>query len=96
MRNDECAIDVPVFEAFAHGLLERHGRTAHTIVDALSDGFVATVPALAERIGLDVRVPDPPPTLDGFIAVQVPLPSDPDRPARPRAQVLSLQRAMPR
>ena len=96
MRNDECAIDVPVFEAFVHALLERRGRTAHAIVDVLSEGFGATVPALAERIGLGVRVPGPPPTLDGFTAVQALLPADPDRPARLRARVLALQRAMPR
>lgn len=96
MENDECAIDVPVFEAFVHGLLERHNRTAHTVINALSDGFLATVLALAARIGLDVRLPEPPATLEGFMAVQVPLPADPERPARLRAQVLELQRAMPR
>jgi hypothetical protein len=96
MENDECQIDVPVFEAFVTALLDRHNRTSHAIINALSDGFLATVLALAARIGLDVRLPEPPATLDGFMAVQVPLSTDPDRPARLRAQVLELQRAMPR
>ncbi|MEU3612994.1 DUF6086 family protein [Streptomyces sp. NPDC006872] len=96
MRNDECPIDVPAFEAFANALLDRHNHTGHAIVDALADGFIATVLALAARIGLDVRLPERPATLDGFMAVQVPSSVDPGRAARLRAQVLELQRAMPR
>ncbi|QTE01647.1 DUF6086 family protein [Streptomyces cyanogenus] len=54
MRNDECQIDPAVFGAFVHALLARHRRTGHTVVLALSEGFVGTVVALAERAGIDI------------------------------------------
>jgi hypothetical protein len=54
MENDECQIDPITFEAFVNALLARHRRTSHTIVLALSEGFVATVLVLAERAGITV------------------------------------------
>ncbi|GAA3116545.1 DUF6086 family protein [Streptomyces echinatus] len=66
MRNDECEIDPAVFSVFVHALLARHRRTGHGVVLALSEGFVATVVALAGRAGTDIdwarleAVPDGP------------------------------------
>ncbi|MGJ5897878.1 hypothetical protein DF268_28170 [Streptomyces sp. V2] len=87
MTDDECAIDVTLFGAFVRALLDRHARTSHSIIDALSEGFVATVVALAGRAGVDVTVPEPSHGLNGRTDVQVPLLDD-----RARAQRL-LERA---
>ncbi|WP_225826302.1 DUF6086 family protein [Streptomyces naphthomycinicus] len=54
MRNDECKIEPAVFAEFVHALLARHRRTGHTIVLALSEGFVGTVVVLAQRAGIDI------------------------------------------
>ncbi|MFE7898067.1 DUF6086 family protein [Streptomyces sp. NPDC057424] len=54
MENDECQIDLVTFETFVKALLAHHRRTSHAIVLALSDGFTATVLALAERAGIEV------------------------------------------
>ncbi|MFI6034251.1 DUF6086 family protein [Streptomyces sp. NPDC051315] len=96
MEWDECQIDVAVFTTFVNALLERHSRTRHAVVNALSDGFVATVLALAARAGIDVRPPRPPAGLEGFTDVQVPSAAESDRSARLLAQAEELQRAMPR
>ncbi|MDQ1039855.1 hypothetical protein QFZ75_006271 [Streptomyces sp. V3I8] len=54
MENDECQIDLATFAPFVNALLAHHRRTSHAIVLALSDGFTATVLALAERAGVEV------------------------------------------
>ncbi|MGA4837982.1 DUF6086 family protein [Streptomyces sp. G45] len=54
MEEDECRIDADAFAAFVDALLARHHRTHHAVVLALSEGFVATVLALAERAGVEV------------------------------------------
>ncbi|MCF3128829.1 DUF6086 family protein [Streptomyces olivochromogenes] len=54
MENDECQIDPVAFETFVNALLAQHRRTSHTIILALSEGFTATVLALAERAGIRV------------------------------------------
>jgi hypothetical protein len=54
MENDECQIDLVTFETFVNVLMAHHRSTSHAIVLALSDGFTATVPALAERAGIEV------------------------------------------
>ncbi|MEU3827416.1 DUF6086 family protein [Streptomyces sp. NPDC029080] len=54
MRNDECRIDAAVFADFVHALLAWHRRTGHTVLLALSEGFVGTVAALAQRAGTDI------------------------------------------
>jgi hypothetical protein len=54
MQDDECQIDSAAFGAFVNALLERHRRTSHAILLALSEGFTATVLVLAERS--EVRV----------------------------------------
>ncbi|MEU6243496.1 DUF6086 family protein [Streptomyces sp. NPDC047024] len=52
MECDESQIDPALFGTFAHALLTRHRRTSHTIILTLSEGFTATVLALAERAGI--------------------------------------------
>ncbi|MEV4440960.1 DUF6086 family protein [Streptomyces sp. NPDC049577] len=52
MEADECQIDPAVFGAFADALLAAHRRTHHAVLLALSEGFVITVLALAERAGV--------------------------------------------
>lgn len=54
MENDECRIDPVAFGAFVQALLARHRRTSHTILLALSEGFVATVLVLAQRAGVEI------------------------------------------
>ncbi|MFE7184770.1 DUF6086 family protein [Streptomyces erythrochromogenes] len=52
MENDECQIDPVALEVFVNALVARHRRTGHAITLALSEGFTATVVALAERAGI--------------------------------------------
>ncbi|GAA3142722.1 DUF6086 family protein [Streptomyces rameus] len=54
MRNDECEVDPAALAVFVHALLARHRRTGHTVVLALSEGFVGTVLVLAQRAGIAV------------------------------------------
>ncbi|MES5819543.1 DUF6086 family protein [Streptomyces sp. RG80] len=95
MENDECAIDPAAFETYVDALLELHDRTRHAIVDALSEGFVATVLVLAERAGVEVRRPAPAEGLEGLTDVQVPLPDAQDRAVRLRERAGLLERRMP-
>ncbi|WP_432170359.1 DUF6086 family protein [Streptomyces sp. 1222.5] len=66
MENDECQVDPVAFGVFTHALLARHRRTGHSVLLALSEGFVATVLVLAGRVGVPVdwarleAVPDGP------------------------------------
>ncbi|MFE0186907.1 DUF6086 family protein [Streptomyces sp. NPDC058989] len=57
MRNDESQIDPAALKMFVDALLERHLRTDHAIVIALSESFLATMLVLAERA--DVRLGRP-------------------------------------
>ena len=56
MENDECTIDRDAFAAYVSALLDLHSRTRHTVVDALSAGFVATVLVLAGRARIAVEL----------------------------------------
>lgn len=77
LDNDECQIDPAALGAFAEALIVRHGYTGHSVIRALSQGFIATVLVLAERAGAQVHWPQPPGSLEGRRDVQVPLlPSD--------------------
>ncbi|ROP46278.1 hypothetical protein EDD94_5933 [Streptomyces sp. PanSC9] len=66
MENDECQVDPVAFGVFTNSLLARHRRTGHSVLLALSEGFVATVLVLAGRAGVPVdwagleAVPDGP------------------------------------
>lgn len=55
MEADECQIDPATFQVFVDALLTWHHRTSHPVMTALSEGFVATMLALAERAGSDVN-----------------------------------------
>lgn len=95
MENDECEIDPAVFEAYVDALLELHDRTRHAVIDALSEGFVATVLVLAGRAGIEVRRPAAADGLEGLRDVQVPLIDAEDRAGRLRERAGLLGRRMP-
>ncbi|GLP66363.1 hypothetical protein TUSST3_29830 [Streptomyces sp. TUS-ST3] len=54
MEADECQIDPIAFAAFVDALLAWHGETRHAVMATLSEGFVATVLALAEIANIEV------------------------------------------
>ncbi|WP_327178470.1 DUF6086 family protein [Streptomyces sp. NBC_01335] len=54
MEADECQIDPIAFAAFVDALLTWHGKTRHAVMATLSEGFVATVLALAEKADIEV------------------------------------------
>ncbi|MFI5788549.1 DUF6086 family protein [Streptomyces sp. NPDC051640] len=54
MEADECQIDPIAFEAFVVALLAWHSETRHAVMASLSEGFVATVLALAEMANIEV------------------------------------------
>ncbi|MEU2154685.1 DUF6086 family protein [Streptomyces sp. NPDC019396] len=55
MVADECQVDPVAYGAFANALLAWHRAHGHTVLVALSEGFVATALALAERARIEVR-----------------------------------------
>ncbi|CAM5329518.1 hypothetical protein SALBM135S_00002 [Streptomyces alboniger] len=72
---DTLEVDPAVYAEFARGLVAWHCRTGHSVILALSEGFVATAAALARRAGIEVEVPEPGPggVCDGVqYEVQVP------------------------
>ncbi|MGW5328271.1 DUF6086 family protein [Streptomyces sp. NPDC004014] len=56
---DTLEVDPAVYADFVHGLVDRHCRTRHSVILALSEGFVATAVALARRAGIEVEMPEP-------------------------------------
>ncbi|MFB6847901.1 DUF6086 family protein [Streptomyces sp. NPDC056373] len=54
---DTLEVDLAVYAEFARGLVAWHCRTGHSVILALSEGFVATALALARRAGIDVEMP---------------------------------------
>ncbi|MEU2490941.1 DUF6086 family protein [Streptomyces sp. NPDC007883] len=54
MEADECQIDPVAFAAFVDALLAWHSETRHAVMATLSEGFVATVLALAEVANIEV------------------------------------------
>jgi hypothetical protein len=55
MKADECQVEVEHFSTFAQALLTYCSASNHQVLRALTDGFVITVLALAERAGAEVR-----------------------------------------
>jgi hypothetical protein len=49
MEADECQVEVEHFSTFAQALLAYCGASNHEVLHTLTDGFVITVLALAER-----------------------------------------------
>ncbi|MDD9377007.1 DUF6086 family protein [Streptomyces sp. ZAF1911] len=98
MEMDECQIDPAALGVFTAALLARHGHTGHAVIRALSEGFVATVLVLAERVGAPVAWPQPADSLEGARDVQVPLPGsyEASADAALRAAARELSRRMPR
>ncbi|WP_331733892.1 DUF6086 family protein (plasmid) [Streptomyces sp. NBC_01220] len=54
MESDECQIDPVAFAAFVDALLAWHSKTRHAVMATMSEGFVATVLALAEIASIEV------------------------------------------
>ncbi|MFJ1756988.1 DUF6086 family protein [Kitasatospora sp. NPDC088134] len=54
MEADECRIDPVAFGVFARALLARQRQIRHAVMRALTEGFLLTVLALAERSGIEV------------------------------------------
>jgi hypothetical protein len=48
---DECEIDVVVFEAFVGQLIKQYEQVVHPIFKTLTVGFIATASVLVERAG---------------------------------------------
>jgi hypothetical protein len=75
MESDEAQVSREVFETFVAALLAWRGRSAHAVMAALSDGFIATVLVLAERADVAVRWPAPVVGVEGLRDVQVTVPA---------------------
>lgn len=56
---DTLEVDPAVYAEFARGLVAWHCRAGHSVILALSEGFVATAVALARRAGIEVELPQP-------------------------------------
>ncbi|MGW7367360.1 DUF6086 family protein [Streptomyces sp. NPDC054841] len=56
---DTLEVDPAMYAEFVHGLVAWHCRTGHSVILALSEGFVATAVALARRAGIEVDMPEP-------------------------------------
>ncbi|MGW4439667.1 DUF6086 family protein [Streptomyces sp. NPDC004596] len=56
---DTLEIDPAVYAEFTRGLVDWHCRTGHSVILALSEGFVATAVALARRAGIEAEIPEP-------------------------------------
>lgn len=52
MESDVCEVTPVVLEVFLATVLAWRGRTDHAVVQALSDGFLATLLVIAERAGI--------------------------------------------
>ncbi|MFJ4844238.1 DUF6086 family protein [Streptomyces sp. NPDC088733] len=100
MENDECQVEPVAFAVFASALLAWHRRARHAVVLVLSEGFVATVLALAEGAAVDLERAEPGVAAQGERDVQVPVPPDLVDHGRARRQlrerVREISRAMPR
>ncbi|MFD3704675.1 DUF6086 family protein [Nocardia sp. NPDC058658] len=72
MKSDESRVAPVVLEQFVNALLAWRERTNHAVIQALTDGFVATMLVLAERAGVEVRWnPSADAGADGMHEVQV-------------------------
>ncbi|MFF0339139.1 DUF6086 family protein [Kribbella sp. NPDC004875] len=59
MESDECDVDVEQLGRFAQALHTYGSSSNHQVLHALTDGFVITILALAERAGVEVGPPHP-------------------------------------
>lgn len=58
MEADEAEVSLGSFEEFVGALLAWRARTGHAVIQALSDGFIATCLVLAERGGATLGWPE--------------------------------------
>ncbi|WP_406402598.1 DUF6086 family protein [Streptomyces sp. NBC_00879] len=56
---DTLEVDPALYAEFVRGLVAWHCQTGHSVILALSEGFVATAVALARRAGIEVGIPEP-------------------------------------
>ncbi|MFE3906135.1 DUF6086 family protein [Streptomyces sp. NPDC059153] len=56
---DTLELDPATYEEFTRGLVAWHCRTGHSVILALSEGFVATAVALARRAEIEMEMPEP-------------------------------------
>ncbi|GLW71474.1 hypothetical protein Kpho02_37730 [Kitasatospora phosalacinea] len=98
MEMDESQVDPAALGVFANALLDRYQQSLHAVVRALTEGFLLTVLALAERAGVGIRwEPSAPAPGAGLRDVQVPVgASAPDGVAELRRKVRELSRFMAR
>ncbi|MFD6397166.1 DUF6086 family protein [Nocardia sp. NPDC060249] len=54
MESDVCAVTPVVLEVFLAAVLAWRGHTGHAVVQALSDGLLATLVVIAERAGITI------------------------------------------
>jgi hypothetical protein len=58
LDNDECDVDLPVFNHFIEHLVDRYRRSNHGVLRALMAGFLATSMVLVQRAGGRVPTTD--------------------------------------
>ncbi|TCJ97346.1 DUF6086 family protein [Nocardia alba] len=56
MESDVCEVDPVVLEMFLSTVLAWRRRTGHAVVQALSDGFLATLLVIARRAGITMSL----------------------------------------
>ncbi|MFE0683834.1 DUF6086 family protein [Streptomyces sp. NPDC058961] len=72
MEEDEAEVAPDSLAAFVRALLAWRAGSNHAVLEALSDGFIATMVVLAERAGVEVCWPgQPDPAQAGLHDVQV-------------------------
>lgn len=59
IANDECYIDLPVFERFLIALVKEYNGTGHYIVRSLIAGVIGTSYVLVERAGGQLPMTEP-------------------------------------
>ncbi|MFJ1806899.1 MULTISPECIES: DUF6086 family protein [unclassified Streptomyces] len=75
---DTLEVDPALYAEFARCLVAWHCRTGHSVILALSEGFVATAVALARRAGIEVEMPEPESgPVRGGVQRDVPVPGSP-------------------
>jgi hypothetical protein len=58
LYNDECEVDLPVFNHFIEQLVDQYRRSNHGVLRALMAGFLATSMVLVQRAGGRVPTTD--------------------------------------
>ncbi|MFF0614079.1 DUF6086 family protein [Nocardia tengchongensis] len=84
MEADACEVVPAQLGRFVDALLDWRGRTNHVVIQAFSDGFIATMLVLAERANVELdRNMSAPNTVEGMHDLQassIPLPRSGEAP----------------